>query len=95
MWLFVSFVMVVIAIIIIVVFVDERSHLSDIEALEDDVIYELYGNSIKSVWKNIQVKTLYGDSETWLTHYLEPTYKVNEKPDLLLLHGYGATSAFT
>lgn len=70
-------------------------HNSDIQSLEDEVIFKLYGDNVKSAWKNIQVTTLNGSTESWLTHYIEPGHFLESKPDVLLLHGYGATSAFT
>jgi pimeloyl-ACP methyl ester carboxylesterase len=75
--------------------INNQLHTLDIQALEDEVIYDLYGDSVKSAWQDIHVLTLTGEMETWLTHYLEPSSRSEEKPDLLLLHGYGATSAFT
>lgn len=76
-------------------FFDRSLHISDIQALEDEVIHSLYGSRMKSSWLPVQVKTLAGGTEKWLTHFLEPSSRSSEKPDLLLLHGYGATSAFT
>lgn len=62
----------------------------NIEELEQLVIHKLYNSTVISVWRNITV-----DEEVWPTHILQPSYINETKPNLLLLHGYGATSAIT
>lgn len=81
--------------IALVLFFDNRIHRSDVQSLEDEVIFSLYGDNVRSAWKTLQVQTLHGISEQWNTHYIESTRYSSDKPDVLLLHGYGATSAFT
>lgn len=62
----------------------------DVEVLEVEVLKGLYSSSIKSKWINITV-----ENEIWETHLLESSYIDQNKPNILLLHGYGATSAIT
>jgi len=75
--------------------IENRLHTSDIQTLEDEVISSLYGDSVRSAWLEVPVNTIWGDTESWDTHYIEPSQYSPDKPDVLLLHGYGATSAFT
>lgn len=68
------------------------SFSNDIESLESQLIYKLYGKYIESRWTDINVV-----DEVWKAHYIrtKDEYLDPSKPDILLLHGYGATSAIT
>lgn len=68
----------------------ERSLAWDehINRLEDLVLFDLYKGTMKNVWISMVV-----DDEVLACHYLEPTEHSPDKPDIVLIHGYGATSA--
>ena len=62
----------------------------DIDLLEQQVISGLYGSTITSEWIKVIV-----ENEEWETHFLHSSHINQTKPNILLLHGYGATSAIT
>jgi pimeloyl-ACP methyl ester carboxylesterase len=66
----------------------------DIEELEEHVIKKLYNSTITSQWINVTVPGVNGP-EIWPTHLLHSSEIHPNKPNLVLLHGYGATSALT
>jgi pimeloyl-ACP methyl ester carboxylesterase len=77
----------------------------DIEELENVVLQKLYQGTMKSEWRNITLtrqeereitkEREKKEAEIWLTHLLVPTNFDETKPNLILMHGYGATSALT
>lgn len=90
--LFWSISLVTSLVVVLVVYYAYYDVITDdnIEELEDIVIKKLYNSTVQSTWMNITV-----DEEIWPTHLLKPSEIDSNKPNLLLLHGYGATSAIT
>lgn len=56
--------------------------------LEDLVVSDLYNNTMQNVWVEVQL-----DGETLACHYIAPVAKSASLKDIVLIHGYGATSA--
>jgi pimeloyl-ACP methyl ester carboxylesterase len=70
----------------------------NIEELEEIVLQKLYNGTMRSEWRNITLKherEKEKEDEIWLTHLLVPSSFNESKPNLILMHGYGATSALT
>jgi pimeloyl-ACP methyl ester carboxylesterase len=63
-----------------------------IDELEDLMMEKLYGQHMSSHWISVAV-----DNEVWKTHYIRTKNEFisKDKSNILLLHGYGATSALT
>jgi pimeloyl-ACP methyl ester carboxylesterase len=59
-----------------------------LNGLEDLVVQDLYVGAMRNVWT-----TLHIDGEELPSHYLEPVQRNDSLPDMVLIHGYGATSA--
>lgn len=78
---------VVVALISRAVFaIHDEHHI--INHLEELVITDLYNNTMKNVWIELHV-----DGEDLTCHYIEPVQRNESLPDIVLIHGYGATSA--
>lgn len=60
-------------------------HLNE---LEDMVVLDLYGGHMQNVWVNMTI-----DGEELASHYLAPVQHNASLPAIVLIHGYGATSA--
>lgn len=100
----------VIIILIYYFYYDYKSD-DDIEIFEEKVITELYNKTIKSEWILIKLINENNErnkvneveekeendenDEIWLTHILKSSIINKSKENILLLHGYGATSAIT
>jgi hypothetical protein len=57
----------------------------NIDALEEDLINEIYGDRVRSEWTTVPVR-----GELWNTHYIKSFSSSTESlPVMLLLHGYG------
>ncbi len=67
-------------------------HYSDVDALELLVMERLYGHNLSSHWIDVEV-----DQEEWSVHYIRTRNELLDpnKQNLVLLHGYGATSTLT
>ena len=59
-----------------------------INNLEDLVVNDLYNGTVKNVWVTLTI-----DGEHLPCHYIAPTKRVESLSDIVLIHGYGATSA--
>lgn len=60
----------------------------ELNRLEELVVEDLYGGHMKNVWVNMTI-----DNEDLPCHYIAPAVYNASLPDIVLIHGYGATSA--
>ncbi len=77
-------------ILVIYLMIYDSNHDDDIEYVEEQVLKTLYQERIVSKWIQIQV-----GEERWNTHYIQSKELNQTKENVILLHGYGATSALT
>lgn len=59
-----------------------------INTLEDLVVADLYDGKMQNVWVDMLI-----DKEILPCHYIAPAARNEELPNIVLIHGYGATSA--